>query len=441
METLERHLLNEIINGYQIDLKEEELKQFSLQFHKQYNLIKRMRTQGIEITPTEIEVYALMVNEKLDKGYALKDDKLSTQNIEDVIKLRLSLAKNDLRVDKMANLLSEFRDGSQNAGLELQKILSTTLRTNKKSSVVGIKEYYKEQMDFFRKIVDGEELDGLILWGNGKKKTSQFRGLSNIIKRIAPSDLVLIGARPSVGKTSFALALMNALYKHDYKPLFISLEMTNGELLQRLATAKSGLSYDLMMSSETKLDKEKQHAYHSGLFEASEMDIKLINNPPSSWLEMKRMILEHKDIIDYVVIDHMHIISTYDGEQSNNKNQMYGEISRDMKMLARDYGIPIIVLAQLSREVRSGGNSRGGKRTDPSYVEPFSTDLRDSGSLEQDADKVFMLYREHPDKQEDHQQYGVFPIVCKVEKNRSGKLGKIRYNFYAKTGRWKEVYN
>ena len=238
METLERHLLNEIINGYQIDLKEEELKQFSLQFHKQYNLIKRMRTQGIEITPTEIEVYALMVNEKLDKGYALKDDKLSTQNIEDVIKLRLSLAKNDLRVDKMANLLSEFRDGSQNAGLELQKILSTTLRTNKKSSVVGIKEYYKEQMDFFRKIVDGEELDGLILWGNGKKKTSQFRGLSNIIKRIAPSDLVLIGARPSVGKTSFALALMNALYKHDYKPLFISLEMTNGEVITKVSNGE-----------------------------------------------------------------------------------------------------------------------------------------------------------------------------------------------------------
>ena len=331
----------------------------------------------------------------------------------------------------------ELRQGNKQAGIELQILLSQKLNTTVNSAIVGIKEYYEEQSKFFDDIVNKETLNGLVLYGNNKKSTKQFMGLSNIIKRIAPTDFVVIGARPSVGKTSFALALMNALYKNGYKPLFISLEMTNGELLQRMASSKAGLSYDLMLSPEATLTPEQIGSYKSGLFEASGMDIKVIDRPPTSWLEMKQLIIERKDEIDYVVIDHLHIISTYDGQPNSNKNQMYGDISRDMKFFARDYKIPIIVLAQLSREVRSVG-----RKLDPTYVEPNMTDIRDSGNIEQDADKIMFLYREDQGKERNplHAEYGNFPIVLKVDKNRAGKQGKVKYNFQAKTGRWSEQY-
>ena len=281
-----------------------------------------------------------------------------------------------------------------------------------------------------------------MLWGNNKKNTKQFMGLSNILKRIALTDFMVIGARPSVGKTSFALALMNALCKNDYRPMFISLEMTNGELLQRMATSKSGLSYDLMMSPETQITEEQATNYYESLKEASEMDILLMENPPTSWLEMKRKMIEVVDQVDYFVIDHMHIISTYDGQTNANKNDMYGEISRDMKLFARDYKKPIILLVQLNREVR------GNNRDDPSYAEPFMTDIRASGNIEQDADKVLMLYRGYQStdtkaakemSKENQKKYGQYIINCKIEKNRAGSLGNIRYLFQAKNGRWSEI--
>lgn len=438
MEKLEKHILSELLKGNRIEVDRNELQYMSLEFHKQYNLINKMRTQGLPIDNVNLELYALMENQTIDTTYPQHFPELEDKPLQDLIKLKTQEKHYQQKIDKMNSLLNNLKNGDSNAANELQKLLSTTIGKTHRSEVVPISNFYEEQKEFYRNIVDGGTLEGLILWGNNKKNTTQFRGLSNILKRIALTDLVLIGARPSVGKTSFALALMNALYKNDYKPLFISLEMTNGELLQRLATAKAGLSHDLLLSPETPLTPQQMAEYETGLLQASQMDIKLIENPPTSWLEMKQLILNRKDEIDYVIIDHMHIISSYDGTPSQNKNQMYGEISRDMKMLARDHKIPIIVLSQLSREVRTQ-KGKGGKRIDPSYVEPFSTDLRDSGSLEQDADKILLLYRDKPDEAETQAQYGIFPIICKIEKHRAGKLGRVRYNFNAKTGRWAEI--
>lgn len=440
MEALERHLLHVMLNGEVIEVEKKYSKNFSLEFTKQYNLIKRMATQNMPLTKINLETYAIMEEQSIDIDYAKSSEYFKKINIHDAIKLQVQAANHQKSVEKMSSLVERYKLGDKSAGLELQKELSHSIGATSNGEVVSIGQYFTEQIDFLESILNKEALEGLILWGHKKKNSKQFMGLSNIIKRISLTDLVMIGARPSVGKTSFALALMNALYKNNYKPLFISLEMSNGELLQRLATAKSGLSYDLLISPETELTQEQIKNYQNGLLEASKMDLKVIDRPPTSWLEMKQLIINHKDEIDYVILDHMHIISTYDGTPSQNKNQMYGEISRDMKLFARDYKIPIIVLAQLNREVRAQ-KGKGGTRIDPTYVEPFATDLRDSGSLEQDADKIIMLYREKPENHENNVKYGMFPIVCKVEKNRSGKLGVVKYLFNAKTGRWSENYS
>lgn len=438
MEGLEKHILHKLLEGENISINQEQLSYFSLEFYKQYTLIKKMQVQNLPINKLNLETYALLQEQTINTDYIEKNEAYSKGNINDIIKVQVQIKETQKKMDQMNRLVERLKKGDLTAGIELQSVLSKTINKTQKGEVVKLGEYYREQELFFERLVTKETMEGLILWGHNKKNTKQFMGLSNILKRIALTDLTIIGARPSVGKTSFALALMNALYKNDYKPLFISLEMTNGELLQRLATAKSGLSYDLMVSPETDLTADQIYEYTKALKEASEMDISLVKNPPTSWLEMKQLILNHKDEIDYVIIDHMHIITSYDGTNNQNKNQMYGEISRDMKLFARDHEIPIIVLSQLSREVR---NQRTGKnRVDPTYVEPYETDLRDSGSLEQDADKVLLLYRDNPKMSHNHELYGKFPIICKVAKHRSGKLGKVYYWFNAKTGRWEEDY-
>ena len=442
MEKLEKHLLHDIISGNTIDLKQEELQHFSLEFHKQYNLLKEMETQHLPISKTDLHVYSIYKEQTIDLDYASEIDELKNVSIKDHIKLKIALIENQHTTNRMQDLFQDFKKGSKQAGLELYKTLGSSLGTTSKSNVVPISNFYEEQKEFFTNMVEGRELEGLMLWGNNKKNTRQFMGLSNILKRIALTDFMVIGARPSVGKTSFALALMNALCKNDYRPMFISLEMTNGELLQRMATSKSGLSYDLMMSPETQITEEQATNYYDSLKEASEMDILLMENPPTSWLEMKRKMIEVVDQVDYFVIDHMHIISTYDGQTNANKNDMYGEISRDMKLFARDYKKPIILLVQLNREVR------GSNREDPSYAEPFMTDIRASGNIEQDADKVLMLYRGYQStdtkaakemSKENQKKYGQYIINCKIEKNRAGSLGNIRYLFQAKNGRWSEI--
>lgn len=449
METFGKHLIFKLLNNEPLELSINDLQAFSLEFQKQYNLINRMKTQGVKPSIIDLELYDLAFNgkETIDKDYALESNSFDGKNLQDLIKIKVQQAKHSAEVDRLNNLLDLYKQGDKQAALEMQKVLSNNISNKSDAKVVSINNEYIGQVDFFNSVVNKEELEGLILYGNNKKNSTQFIGLSNILKRIALTDLVIIGARPSVGKTSFALALMNALYKNDYKPLFISLEMTNGELLQRLATAKSGLSHDLIMSPNHEFTPEEVAGYRTALHKSANMDIKVIQSPPTSWLEMKQLIIDNIKNIDYVVVDHLHIISTYDGTPNNNKNQMYGEITRDMKMLARDYKIPIIVLAQLSREVRSGAGGKGSKRVDPSYVEPYMTDLRDSGSIEQDADKILMLYRELPkgtgdmvqEKIKGHAQYGNFPIICKIEKHRAGKLGSVRYLFNAKTGRWNET--
>ena len=438
MEALEKHILHQLLEGENISINQEQLSYFSLEFYKQYTLIKKMQVQKLPVNKINLEAYALLQEQTINTDYIEKNEAYSKGNINDIIKVQVQIKETQKKMDQMNRLVERLKKGDLTAGIELQSVLSKTINKTQKGEVVKLGEYYREQELFFEKLVAKETMEGLILWGHNKKNTRQFMGLSNILKRIALTDLVIIGARPSVGKTSFALSLMNALYKNGYKPLFISLEMTNGELLQRLATAKSGLSYDLMVSPETDLTADQMYEYRKALKEASEMDISLVKDPPTSWLEMKQLILNHKDEIDYVIIDHMHIITSYDGTNNQNKNQMYGEISRDMKLFARDHKIPIIVLSQLSREVR---NQRTGKnRVDPTYVEPYETDLRDSGSLEQDADKILLLYRDNPKMSQNHERYGKFPVICKVAKHRSGKLGKVYYWFNAKTGRWEEDY-
>lgn len=439
MEKVEKHILYQLLNGDKTNITREQLTHFSLEFHRQYNLIKRMETQGLPISKSDLEVYAIYENQEIDIDYA-EQSKIDTKiSLDDYIKLEINLKNRNKSMEQLTNLLTDYQHGDVKAGTNLYKELSNLLGNNNANQVLPLNSYYLEQKNIFTNIVEKKPREGLVLWEEGKG-LNQFKGLAELINVIGEDEFVVVGARPAVGKTSWALALMNALYKNGYKAMFVSLEMSNGSLLQRLATAKSGLDYNKITKVDYDMSEEEINDYLNGLDEAANMDILLIDRPPTNWLEMKQLMIKHVDEVDYFIIDHLHIIGSYDGTMNANENQMLGQISREMKMFAREYKKPVILLAQLNRE-----GSRGNKRVDQTYVEPFITDLRGSGAIEQDADKVMMLYREITGTEaatkrviEEHKKHGVFPIILKIEKNRSGETGNVKYLFRAKQGRWSE---
>lgn len=456
MGKLGRHVIHKMLNGENIELNKNELQFFDKDFIEQYNLIESIKGHGVEVNKQNLELMAAMENKIISSDYGKQEETYNTLGTMDLITLNISKERNIREKEKLSPLLYDFtRLNNREAGSKLYSLLGQQLNNQGSSKVVSPSDYYKTQQEYITRVYNKEELDGVFLYGNGRKATRQFIKLSYQLKKIGLSDLVVIGARPSVGKSGFGLTLMNALYKNGYKPLLVSLEMTNEENIERLTLAKAGISnnsindptdkYENGKPIQTGITEGQYMAYQTALQQVCAMDIKMVNEPPRSWLEIKQHILDHQHEIDYVLIDHLHNIPSYDGTLQPNENLLYTQITRDAKQLALTIKKPIIFLAQLNREV-SGGKSKN--RFDAKYVEPYSTDLRSSGSIEQDANIVLFLYRKPPEKGggfneqfiASQEARGQYRIILKVEKNRNGASGgKIEYNFDAPTGRWKEL--
>ena len=444
---LEKHILYTILNENK-DLEVPSLDTFSLEFQRQYKMIQAMKIKGLEISPVNLYSYDIALNERstIDYDFAEKSPNVDNKAIDNIIKARVAERNMEDKVGEVSRLLQLYVLGNQEAGQKAQRILPEIIHSKKKSNVIDISNYYKSELRHFDSIVNKEELDGIYLWGTGRQNTRQFLNLSYLLKRINRTDLVVIGARSQVGKTSFSLALLNALHKNGYKGMFISLEMPNEEIIRRMVSAKSGISDNKLSNPLHEFTHDEMALYKSAVTKVTNMGVKLVDNPPNSWLEIKQLIIEAKEEIDFVIIDHLHFISSFDGESNNNRNNMLGDITRDMKQFSLEHKIPIIALAQLNRSVREG--TIKGMRPIPEYVEPHTTDLRDSGNIEQDADKILLLYREMPveantaalqqEMVRTHLKTGMMPIVCKVAKNRGGRGGYVNYIFNQNIGRWTE---
>ena len=432
---MEQHLIYKMIQGVELNLTQKDLTLLSPDFIRYYRLINKMKTQHTEVTMDNLEINAILEEITIDLDFPKENKRLPDSKLEQATRLYINKLEKQEDADKMVRLISEHRAGDHKALESLKTIVDSNITKANDSTVLELNEVMSEQIEWINNIRSGKDLDGVYLYSENKRKLDQFMKLSYRLKYIEKSDLVVVAGRPSVGKTAFSLALANNFAQNGYKGMFFSLEMTNAQLMHRMATAKSGISNNKFYDTRTPLSDRDYSEYMLALKEVSELPIKVIDKPPTNWLAMKDIIIEHKDEIDYVIIDHLNIIASYDGAEYNNANLMIGKITGDMKRLARDIGVPIILLTQFSRAVGAGS------RKDDRYLEPFMRDLRDSGSIEQDADKILLLYRKD-EKQEIRDVYernGSFKVVCKIEKNRSGSTGKVEYMFYANMNRWKEV--
>ena len=436
---MERHILYKMINeGYNLELREEQFTLLSIEFIQQYHLIKEMMALGIPIDKNQLSLYALIERKNINVDYAQENKGLKDETFEEAFELYLTQQDQQREIRDVRDIINNIKTNDTKSIEKAQDKLSNILvKSADNVKIRDLKDVAKGQRDFMDEIFSGKENDGLYLYSVNKKTSRQFMKLSYKLKYIANTDLVIIGGRPSVGKTSFVLSLMNVLAKNNYRGLYFSLEMTGEQNLHRMALAKSNISNDKIFGFQRTPSGEFTEDYQQlivdytrGLHAIAELPIDIIDDPINSWLEIKNTIIKNKDNYDYVVIDHLTYIPSFDGNANRNNHEMYSMIVRDIKQTAKKYEIPILLLGQLSRGASSG------KRGDLRYTEPYAHDFRETGSIEEYADKILMLYRKRADEQE---AYNVYRIACKVEKNRAGQTGVVDYWFYASKNRWRET--
>jgi replicative DNA helicase len=235
-----------------------------------------------------------------------------------------------------------------------------------------------------------------------------FKALDNKLSGFQKSDLIILAARPSMGKTSLSLDIARkAALNHKMAIQFFSLEMSADQLVDRMVSSESGVdSWNIRTGKG--LRPEDFEKIGAAISKLSNAPIFINDEAGSNILKMRSIArrLKSEGKLDMIIVDYLQLMSPI--TKSDNMVNQVTEISRSLKQLAKEMNVPVIALSQLSRAVEA----RGGK--------PRLSDLRDSGSIEQDADVVMFIHRE--DKyNEDSERPNIAQIM--IEKHRNGPVG------------------
>ena len=229
------------------------------------------------------------------------------------------------------------------------------------------------------------------------------------INGLNKSDLLLVAARPAMGKTAFGLNIaLNVAKKTNKTVAIFNLEMSREQLVMRLLAIEGGVDGKKMATG--KLDEEEWTKLSMAASALSQTDIRIDDNPTVTPAQMNAKC-RRLDNLGLVLIDYLQLMSG-GGKANENRVQEVSAISRSLKIMAKELNVPVICLSQLSRAVESRSDKR-----------PVLSDLRESGAIEQDADSVMFLYRDeyYNEKSEDK---GV--AECLVAKNRHGETGTVK---------------
>ena len=261
---------------------------------------------------------------------------------------------------------------------------------------------------------------------------SGFIDLDIITSGWQPSDLVIIAGRPSMGKTAFVLSMMrNASIDHEMPIALFSLEMSSLQIVNRLISSEAELDSDKIKKGNLK-DYEWQQLLHK-TDQLNNAKIFIDDTPALSILELraKSRRLKSQHDIQCIIVDYLQLMSGEYGKSSGNREQEIASISRSLKAIAKELNVPVLALSQLSRAVETRG---GDKR-------PVLSDLRESGSIEQDADMVLFIYRaDRYDITEDEDgnlTAGVAEVL--LRKNRNGPTGKVKLKFIERFAKFADM--
>ncbi len=303
---------------------------------------------------------------------------------------------------------------------EAEKAIFKITNTFIKEKFVHIREVLDARYEKFAEMHESPDGD------NVKGVPTGFVALDQKLSGLQPSDLVILAARPSMGKTSLALNIaQNAAIKHHKTVGIFSLEMSKEQLVDRLFASMLGVdSWKLQRGKLEDTDFQNMGPIMDELNKANLfIDDSVASSMPELRAKARRLQMEHG--LDLLIIDYLQLMSTGNNNYAGNRVQEISEISRSLKQIGRELRVPVLALSQLSRAVE----------TRPGNI-PALSDLRDSGSIEQDADIVLMMYREDY-YEEDSDRPGMTDIY--IRKHRNGPTGRVELHFKREQMRFYDV--
>ncbi|MBZ4643964.1 MAG: replicative helicase [Deferribacteraceae bacterium] len=240
-----------------------------------------------------------------------------------------------------------------------------------------------------------------------------FVDLDKMTNGLQKSDLIIVAGRPGMGKTAFALNIaLNAASKYKKSVAVFSLEMSSGQLVQRLLSSEARIESSKLRSGRFNMEEWTKLASVAG--QLNELNIYIDDTPAISSMEIRAKCRRIKrDVgLDLIIVDYLQLMS---GSRADSREQQISEISRSLKALAKELDVPVIALSQLNRSVESRTDKR-----------PVPSDLRESGAIEQDADLIIFLYRD-----EFYNKETKYPGIAEVivAKHRNGPTGTIPLAF------------
>lgn len=260
--------------------------------------------------------------------------------------------------------------------------------------------------------------------------TTGFKDLDKMTNGWQPSDLIIIAARPGMGKTAFTLSLAANAAKQGHAVAIFSLEMANNQLVTRLISMDSMLSSTVLRTG--KLSEDEFKTLHETVARLSEQPIFVDDTPGINIFELRakcRRLKQNHDI-KLVIIDYLQLMSGAPGKNKGNREQEISSISRALKSLAKEMNVPVIALSQLSRAVETRS---GDKR-------PMLSDLRESGAIEQDADIVTFIYRPgYYGMEDDDMTASPDEAEIILSKHRNGSLGTVKLRFIAENVKFTDL--
>jgi replicative DNA helicase len=242
-----------------------------------------------------------------------------------------------------------------------------------------------------------------------------FPELDNLTSGLHPSDLIIVAARPAMGKTSFVLGIAEHLAIREKVPVAIfSLEMSRYQVVQRLLCSEARVDAQALRTGRVN-DSDWQRLSRA-VGHLAEAPLYIDDTPNITILELKAKArrLMTREKLGLIIVDYLQLMQSE--ARSENRQQEISEISRALKILGRELNVPVIAVSQLSRAVEQRGDKR-----------PMLSDLRESGALEQDADLVIFIYRDEYYNKDNEENRGIAEII--VAKHRNGPTGVINLAF------------
>lgn len=253
-----------------------------------------------------------------------------------------------------------------------------------------------------------------------------FKALDNKLAGLQRSDLIILAARPSCGKTSLAMDIVrHAAIANNHPTLFFSLEMSTQQLVDRMLAAEANVDAWKLRTGKLNVETEFMQI-RDKLETLSKAPIFVDDQAANNIMKMRSVArrLKMEKGLDLIVVDYLQLMAPTQVKAGDNVVQQITEISRSLKQLAKEMNVPVLALSQLSRAVEQ----RGGR--------PRLSDLRDSGSIEQDADVVMFIHKE--EKYGDNPDRAT-PVELLIEKHRNGSTGTVHLAFESKQSRFIEV--